>query len=274
VVGDNEASRVQIDYESGEKVYLQIARIIRDQIISGELPVGAQIPSGNQMKQEWGVNRLTGAQAVEELRKAGLVITKPGVGTFVAVTPELQVVKLCPGDQVIARMPTEEERERLSTGYLTPVLVVTRSDGSVQAYNAAVTVCESSGLSGRRTVRSRPRDGRRHGPFRLNFRFWSGGQHLSAPLGHRGGAVHLVHVPLAAQQRGDRGDQAGGDREVERDLQALAERSGDQAREERVAGQVGGVASRQLGQHRAEQHLDGVVTEQCGEHDRGRRQVG
>jgi GntR family transcriptional regulator len=170
-VGDSEASRVQIDYESGEKVYLQIARIIRGRIISGELPVGAQIPSGNQMKQEWGVNRLTGAQAVEELRKAGLVITKPGVGTFVAVTPVSQVVKLFPGDQVIARMPTEEERERLSTGYLTPVLVVTRSDGSVQAYNAAVTVCESSGLPGGRTIRSRSPDGRRHGPFRLNFRF-------------------------------------------------------------------------------------------------------
>lgn len=137
---------MQIDYESGEKVYLQIARIIRDRIISGELPVGAQIPSGNQMKQEWGVNRLTGAQAVEELRKAGLVVTRPGVGTFVAVTPVSRVVMLRPGDRVIARMPTEEEREQLSTGYLTPVLIVTRSDGSVEAYNAAVTICESTGL--------------------------------------------------------------------------------------------------------------------------------
>jgi DNA-binding transcriptional regulator YhcF (GntR family) len=84
---DNEAPRVQVDYESGEKVYLQIARAIRDLIISGELPVGAQIPSGNRMKQEWGVNRLTGAQAVEELRRAGLLVTRPGVGTFVAATP-------------------------------------------------------------------------------------------------------------------------------------------------------------------------------------------
>jgi DNA-binding transcriptional regulator YhcF (GntR family) len=142
---DNRSPRVHIDYESGEKVYLQIARIIRDQIISGELAVGAQIPSGNQMKQEWGVNRLTGAQAVEELRKAGLVITRPGVGTFVAVSPASQVVTLLPGDRVASRMPTEQERERLGTGYLTPVLIVTRSDGRVEPYNAAVTVCESAG---------------------------------------------------------------------------------------------------------------------------------
>ena len=146
-MSDNGVSRMQIDYESGEKVYLQIARIIRDRIISGDLPVGAQIPSGNQMKQEWGVNRLTGAQAVEELRKAGLVVTRPGVGTFVAATPALQAVVMRPGDRVISRMPTEEERIRLGTGYLTPVLVITRSDGRVEQYNAAVTVCQSQRLT-------------------------------------------------------------------------------------------------------------------------------
>jgi DNA-binding GntR family transcriptional regulator len=137
---DNDAPRMRVDYESGEKVYLQIARAIRDRIISGDLPVGAQIPSGNQMRQEWGVNRLTGAQAIEELRRAGLVVTRPGVGTFVAVAPTSQVVVLRPGDRVIARMPTEEERDRLSTGHITPVLIVTRADGRVEAYNAAVTV--------------------------------------------------------------------------------------------------------------------------------------
>jgi DNA-binding GntR family transcriptional regulator len=137
---DNEAPRMRVDYESGEKVYLQIARAIRDRIISGDLPVGAQIPSGNQMRQEWGVNRLTGAQAIEELRRAGLVVTRPGVGTFVAVAPTSQVVVLRPGDRVIARMPTEEERDRLSTGHITPVLIVTRADGRVESYNAAVTV--------------------------------------------------------------------------------------------------------------------------------------
>jgi DNA-binding transcriptional regulator YhcF (GntR family) len=142
-VSDKPEPHAQIDYDSGEKVYLQIARIIRDRIISGELPVGAQVPSGSQMRQEWGVNRLTGAQAVEELRKSGLVVTKPGVGTFVAATPKLQVVDLFTGDKVIARMPSEDERQALRTGYLTPVLIITRSDGTVEPYNAAVTVCRT-----------------------------------------------------------------------------------------------------------------------------------
>jgi DNA-binding transcriptional regulator YhcF (GntR family) len=142
-VPDKPAPRVRIDHESGERVYLQIARIIRDQIISGELPVGARVPSGSQMKHQWGVNRLTGAQAVEELRKAGLVVTRPGVGSFVAAAPELRVVDLLPGDTVTARMPTGEERETLGTTFLTPVLIVTRSGGEVEPYDAAVTICRS-----------------------------------------------------------------------------------------------------------------------------------
>lgn len=142
-MADNAEPRARIDYDSGERVYLQLARIIRDMIINGELPVGAQIPSGAQMKREWGVNRLTGAMAVEELRKAGLVVTKPGVGNFVATTPERQVVLLCPGDRVTSRMPTEEERMNLSTGYLTPVLIVTRADGRAELYSAAVTVLQA-----------------------------------------------------------------------------------------------------------------------------------
>jgi DNA-binding GntR family transcriptional regulator len=138
-----QVQQVRIDYDSGERVYLQLARIIRDMIISGELAVGAQIPSGAQMRREWGVNRLTGAMAVEELRKAGLVATKPGVGTFVAATPVRQVVHLRPGDRVTSRMPSEEERVELRTGHLTPVLIITRADGRVEPYNAAVTVIRS-----------------------------------------------------------------------------------------------------------------------------------
>ena len=114
-----------------------------------QLPVGAQIPSGAQMKREWGVNRLTGAMAVEELRRVGLVVTKPGVGTFVTASPAKQVIDLRPGDQVMSRMPTEEERQRLSTGYLTPVLIVMRADGRIEPYNAAVTVVQSEAQSGR-----------------------------------------------------------------------------------------------------------------------------
>jgi len=71
---------------------------------------------------------------------------------------------LRPGDRVIARMPTEQERERLSTGHITPVLIVTRANGRVEPYNAAVTVMTTAetlappqGGRGRPLVKSRRR---------------------------------------------------------------------------------------------------------------------
>jgi DNA-binding transcriptional regulator YhcF (GntR family) len=140
---EQKGQNVQIDYESGEPVYLQIARLIRDQIIQGELPVGAQIPSGNEIQQSKGVTRMTYQHAVGQLRDAGLVVTRPGRGTFVVAVPVLQVVELAPGDQVAARMPSEAERTELDTG-LSPVLVVTRADGTEEVHSAAVTVCQAA----------------------------------------------------------------------------------------------------------------------------------
>jgi DNA-binding transcriptional regulator YhcF (GntR family) len=133
---------VHIDYDSGEPVYLQIARLLRDQIIQGELQVGAQLPSGNEMQASRGVTRVTYQHAVDQLREAGLVVTRAGKGTFVVAVPMLQVISLQAGDQVTARMPTEAEREQLDTG-LTPVLVVTRADGAEEVFPAAVTVCQA-----------------------------------------------------------------------------------------------------------------------------------
>ena len=135
---------MQIDYDSGEPVYLQIARLLRDQIIQGELQVGAQLPSGNEMQASRGVTRVTYQHAVDQLREAGLVVTRVGKGTFVVAVPMLQVIGLAAGDEVTARMPTEAEREQLDTG-LTPVLVVTRADGAEEVFPAAVTVCQANG---------------------------------------------------------------------------------------------------------------------------------
>jgi DNA-binding transcriptional regulator YhcF (GntR family) len=47
-------ARARIDRNSGKRVYLRIFRVLRDMIISGELTVGTQIPSGATRKREWG----------------------------------------------------------------------------------------------------------------------------------------------------------------------------------------------------------------------------
>lgn len=63
--------------------YLQIAAHIRDQIVSGDLRPGDELPSERRLAEEWRVARPTASRAVEALRVQGLVESQPGRGTFV-----------------------------------------------------------------------------------------------------------------------------------------------------------------------------------------------
>lgn len=130
-----------VDDGSGESEYLQVARALRQQIIDGELEVGEQVPSSRTAKDAHGVGRTTWGRAVAELRRQGLVSVRKGQGAWVTARPAVRVVEVAAGDRVTSRAATEQERERLGTGPLTPVLVVTRADGRAEVHSAAVTVC-------------------------------------------------------------------------------------------------------------------------------------
>ncbi|MEU8896709.1 GntR family transcriptional regulator [Nocardia sp. NPDC048505] len=64
--------------------YLQISAYIRDQIMSGELSPGAEVPSERELAAAWRVARPTASKALNTLRQQGLVISQRGAGTFVA----------------------------------------------------------------------------------------------------------------------------------------------------------------------------------------------
>src|ERR1700709_2206027 len=94
----------------------------------------------------------------------------------------------------------------------------------------------------------------------------------------RGGLLRLarlgVGVAAAAGQRGGGGDKGGADREGERGVEPVAERSGDQVGEEGVAGERRLRLLRQRVQGlAAEQVFDRVVAEEGGEEDRDRRRL-
>src|ERR1700734_1602775 len=56
---------------------------LAEQIMSGKLPVGAKLPSEQEMMTGMGVSRTVVREAVAALRARGLVITRHGVGAFV-----------------------------------------------------------------------------------------------------------------------------------------------------------------------------------------------
>lgn len=72
-----------LDKGSPIPLYYQIADRIREEILTGALPPGSQLPSERELTQRMGVSRMTTRQAVAYLVREGLLDVRPGVGTFV-----------------------------------------------------------------------------------------------------------------------------------------------------------------------------------------------
>src|SRR4029079_5089891 len=60
-----------------------MANRIRDQILSGNLGAGDEVPSERALAVEWGVARPTAARALQELRRLELVESRQGSGSYV-----------------------------------------------------------------------------------------------------------------------------------------------------------------------------------------------
>lgn len=68
---------------SGTPAYLQVADDLRTQIRTGALQPGAQLPSMTQLRQRYGVSNTVVRDALNELRRDGLVVGQQGKGVFV-----------------------------------------------------------------------------------------------------------------------------------------------------------------------------------------------
>ena len=68
---------------SGMPAYLQVADDLRVQIRTGALKPGAQLPSMTQLRQRYSVSNTVVRDALNELRRDGLVVGQQGKGVFV-----------------------------------------------------------------------------------------------------------------------------------------------------------------------------------------------
>ena len=68
-------------------LYLQVARALRDEIISGIFPVGAQLATEDMLCARFSVSRFTVREALRKLREEGLVASRKGAGTTV-ISPQ------------------------------------------------------------------------------------------------------------------------------------------------------------------------------------------
>lgn len=71
------------DYDPTRPKWEQIASVLRERIAVGELPPRTLI-SEVRLEAEFGVARGTVRKATAALRDEGLIVTTPGMGSFVA----------------------------------------------------------------------------------------------------------------------------------------------------------------------------------------------
>lgn len=76
--------RVQIDHDSAEFPYAQLAAQLRGGIASGLYPPGSKLPSIVDIAAETGLSPMTIRRAFREL--GDLVLIVPGRGTYVAAS--------------------------------------------------------------------------------------------------------------------------------------------------------------------------------------------
>ena len=72
-----------IDRDSYEPAYVQIVRIVSEEIATGVLHAGDQLPSEAQFRRRFNVSPMTIRRAINILVERGLVTTTQGKGTFV-----------------------------------------------------------------------------------------------------------------------------------------------------------------------------------------------
>jgi len=98
---------VKIDAGAPTPLYQQVANSLRRQIVDGTIAVGDQLPPHRQLAVQFGVSVITINKALSGLVSEGVLNSRVGRGTFVAVRPAaLAVTTRWPGE----RAPTDGGR--------------------------------------------------------------------------------------------------------------------------------------------------------------------
>jgi GntR family transcriptional regulator len=73
-----------IDKQSAVPLYVQLKRLIEEQVAYGALSPHSRIPSERELSEQFEISRMTARRALTELTREGLIYTSAGKGTFVA----------------------------------------------------------------------------------------------------------------------------------------------------------------------------------------------
>ncbi|GII33275.1 hypothetical protein Pmi06nite_67170 [Planotetraspora mira] len=123
-----------LDHDGDTHLYVQIAEIIRQQILRGDLAPGHAVPSEATIQSEFGVARTTARRAFHLLREEGLIYTVQGEGTFVG--PPSEAARE-PRRTPLYRQIANDLIDRIRGGDLRPRRPVPSETTLVQQYDVA-----------------------------------------------------------------------------------------------------------------------------------------
>ena len=83
---------------------------IFEQIVSGKLNVGDQLPSENDISERFGVSRPVVREALLRLRADGLVTAQQGLGSFVSAQPASRLKTFSSAENIASYMRCQEVR--------------------------------------------------------------------------------------------------------------------------------------------------------------------
>jgi GntR family transcriptional regulator len=81
-------SAMRVTRRSPVPLYYQFVEIVKGMLQTEQLLPGKQLPSINELSKQFSISRMTIRQGIAYLAREGVLVVKPGVGTFVA-SPKL-----------------------------------------------------------------------------------------------------------------------------------------------------------------------------------------
>jgi GntR family transcriptional regulator len=76
-------AQVALAGEASDPLYVRVARTLKEEIVAGTFPVGAPLPTEEQLCTRFSVSRHTVREALRRLREDHLVASRQGAGTIV-----------------------------------------------------------------------------------------------------------------------------------------------------------------------------------------------
>ena len=136
--------------EPGQRTRLsdQLYGQIFDQIVSGHLNVGDQLPPESDLSERFGVSRPVVREALLRLRADGLVTAHQGLGSFVSSQPAPRVKTFAGAENVASYLRCQEVRIALE-GDAARLAALRRSAGQMAAIDEAHARFSASVAHGR-----------------------------------------------------------------------------------------------------------------------------